>query len=147
METAFKLARALDVSIEDLLAESVDKRPDFELFKSAICHRVKDSGDLDFIIDTYKSGEICELYNKQWYPEVLYLLAMVDYISRENGLSVNSDYHDLRRTRLSDTLYPVGIILRCAVEGSDNAMSESVQAAIPEFMRFNIVESDVRNVC
>ena len=32
------------------------------------------------MIDTLESDEIRRLYNKQWYPEALYLLAMVDYL-------------------------------------------------------------------
>lgn len=53
----------------------------FELFKSNICHRVKDQGDIPFIIDILKSGEIRTRFNKKEYAQALYLLAMVDYLS------------------------------------------------------------------
>jgi len=33
-----------------------------------------------------------------------------------------------------------------AADKNDIALKEAVKTAIPEFMRFNIVESDVRNV-
>ena len=80
-ETLYKLARALDVSMEELLSDSMKYRMDFELYKSAVCHQVKDMGDMPFIIKTLESNEIRELYQKKWYAECFYLLAMVDYLS------------------------------------------------------------------
>ena len=61
-------------------------RSSFEIFKSNTCHYVKDMGDLDFIETVLKSDEIQKLYNKRWYPEALYVLAMLDYLSRINEI-------------------------------------------------------------
>lgn len=44
-------------------------RSDFEIFKSTICHRLKDMGDIDFIIHTLTSGEIRALYERQRKPK------------------------------------------------------------------------------
>ena len=145
-ETVYKLAKALDVSMEELVADSLTGRRDFELFKSEICHRVRRMGDMDFIIDTLRGREIRTYEERKWYPECLYLLAMLDYISRVNDVPLCSEYDDLRRCRLQNTLYPRGIRVLSAVAGNDDAMKESEREAIPEFMRFNIVESEVRNV-
>lgn len=145
-ETIFRLAKALDVAMEDLLAESMDYRQSFETFKSNICHLVKDMGDIDFIIDTLESNRIKTLYDKKWYPESLYLLAMVDYLSRENNLPVCDEYNELRRIRLRSTLYPASVVALSAFIHSEQPKRESRMQAIPEFMRFNIVESEVRNV-
>ena len=81
-ENLYRIAKALDVTIEDLLAESMEYRQNFDTFKSNVCHRVHDVGDLDFIIETLESDKIRKLYQRGWYPESLYLLAMVDYLSR-----------------------------------------------------------------
>ena len=145
-ETLYKLAKALDVSMESLLADAMEYRADFEIFKSNVCHKVKELGDLDFLIDTVKSDHIRFYFNKQWYPESLYLLAMVDYLSRENNLPACAEYNDLRKTKLSDPLYPAGIHMMCSALKSDEPKNTSIKAAIPEFMRFNIVENEVRNV-
>ena len=145
-ETLFRLAKALDVSIEELLADSIEYRQGFEAYKSNVCHLVKSKGDIDFIIDTLESNKIRELFDKRWYPESLYLLAMVDYLSRENDLPVCSEYCDIRASRLRDTIYPSSVIARCAFSHSEKPKQESVEQAIPEFIRFNIVESEVRNV-
>ena len=145
-ETLYRLARALDVTIEDILADSIEYRPSFETFKSNVCHLVRDSGDIDFIIDTLESGKIRKLYQRKWYPESLYLLAMVDYLSRENDLPLCKEYDDIRTARLREPIYPSSVIAMSVFSRSEQPKQESYAQAIPEFRQFNIVESEVRNV-
>ena len=104
--TLYRIAKSLNVTIEDLLEDSMAYRQEFETFKSNTCHLVKDMGDLEFIIDTLESDRIRKLYNRQWYPESLYLLAMVDYLSRVNDLPLCSNYEDIRATKLQQPIYP-----------------------------------------
>lgn len=145
-ETVYRIAHALGVTMEELLAPCFLTRSSFENFKSNVCHRVKELGDIDFIIDTLESQEIRMYYGRKWYPESLYLLAMLDYISRENDVPLDSEYDDLRRCRLEKPVYPASLRAVSAAAGNDDALKEAVKTAIPEFMRFNIVESEVRNV-
>jgi len=105
-ETLYKLAKALDIPMETLVEGTVEHRAEFDVFKSSICHQVKDMGDMDFIIDTLETDSIRKLYQKRWYPESLYLLAMIDYLSRENELPVCKDYDDIRQARLSEPIFP-----------------------------------------
>lgn len=137
-----------NVSVQSHSSENsrFPERASFELFKSSICHRVREMGDVDFIIDTLEKEEIRAYYERAWYPESLYLLAMLDYISRLNHIPLCADYDDLRRCRLAEPLYPSGIVALCAVEKSGREKERSLHSAIPEFIRFNIVESEVRNV-
>ena len=146
-DTLYKLAKSLGLTMEDLIADSMEYRSGFETFKSNVCHRVHDMGDMDFIIDTLESDEVRKLHQRQWYPESLYLLAMVDYLSRENELPVCAEYGDIRKTRMREPIFPASIIAMCAVSKNDAPKQESLDRAIPEFKRFNIVESEVRNVC
>jgi hypothetical protein len=127
-------------------AGAMEYRPAFETFKSNICHLVKDMGDLDFLIDTLESGRIRELWDRKWYAESLYLLAMTDCLSRENGLPSCSDYDDLRRAKLTEIIYPAGVLTLCAATGGDAWKERSRAEAIPEFLRHNIVEAEIRNV-
>jgi len=145
-DTLYKIAKTLEVSMETLLDTAMEYRAEFEIYKSNICHLVKDMGDIDFIIETLESDKIRKLYQKRWFPECLYLLAMVDYISRENDLPACSEYDDIRSSRLRETIYPASILTMCAAFNSDKPKTDSMNEAIPEFMRFNIVESEVRNV-
>lgn len=56
-ETIYRIAKALNVSMESLIAPAVQSmdeqrsRPSFEVFKSNTCHRVKDMGDIPFAVD------------------------------------------------------------------------------------------------
>lgn len=145
-DTLYRLAKALNVTMEDLLADSMEYRQSFETYKSNICHMVKDMGDLDFIIDTLESDKIRKLFQKKWYPESLYLLAMVDYLSLENELPVCVEYNDIRAARLHEPIYPSSVIAMSAFSRSEKPKLDSYAQAIPEFIRFNIVENEVRNV-
>ena len=152
-ETIYRIAKVLDVPMESLIAPAVRRidedrsRPSFEIFKSNICHRVKDMGDIPFVIDLLQSNQIRKLYEKKWYPEALYLLAMLDYLSRENHIPICKNYNDIRAAKLQQLVYPSSAVIMCKALHSDAPKEDCIRMAIPEFLRFNIVESEVRNVC
>ena len=147
--TLYRIAKALGITIEAIL-ESCENEEDYrcayETFKSNTCHHVKDMGDIDFMLDLLESDEIRTLYNKSWYPEALYLLAMLDYLSRENDIPLCTRYNDIRCQKLEKPLYPTGVILTSEVIHSDEPIRKAERDAIPEFKRFNIIENEVRNV-
>ena len=145
-ETVYRLCRSLNVSMEDLIAPYMVKRPSFENFKSTVCHRVKSMGDIAFIVDTLERQEIRDYYDRKWYPESLYLLAMLDYLSRENDIPLCDEYDDLRLCKLEKPIYPAGVRAICAAMKNDTAMKRAAETAIPEFARFNIIENEVKNV-
>lgn len=145
-ETVYKIAQALNVSMESILASCFIKRSSFENFKSAICHRMRELGDIDFIIETLESQDIRTYYERKWYPESLYLLAMLDYISRENNIPLCDEYDDLRQCKLKNTIYPSSVLAISAASEKEDALKQAEIAAIPEFKRFNIIENEVRNV-
>lgn len=145
-ETVYRLAQALDISMEDLLRPFMVRRTSFENFKSTVCHRVMEMGDVEFMMDLLDSNAIRTYYDRHWYPESLYLLAMLDYLSRLHNLPQCSDYDDLRQCKLEKTVYPASVMAMSLAAGNDEALKQAEREAIPEFMRFNIVESEVRNV-
>jgi len=145
-ETLYRLATALGVAIEDLLADSMKYRQSFDTFKSNVCHMVKDMGDINFIINMLETDEIRKLYQREWYPESMYLLGMLDYLSRENNLPLCAEYNDIRSARLSEPIYPSSVIAMSAFGRDEQAKHDSYSQSIPEFLRFNIVENEVRNV-
>ena len=141
------LADALGYSMDALYSMMhVPERTDFELFKSATCHKVKEMGDAGFIIDLLQSKKIRIMSNWGWFPESLYLLAMLDYLSRVNNIDLCSDYDDLRKTKLKEIIFPASVLALAMVTGSENAKAEALKQAIPEFLKYNIVESEIRNV-
>lgn len=150
--TLYKIAKALNISMESLIAEEVNKndtphRSSFEVFKSNVCHLVKDKGDIEFIIDTLSSDEIRTLYNRRWYAEAFYMLAMIDYLSRENSIPICTNYNDIRSQKLKNMIYPSSAVISDAAMNTTKHCEECLKNAIPEFLRFNIVEGEIRNVC
>lgn len=121
-------------------------RPSFELFKSTACHKLKEMGDIPFISMLLESNQIRTYYEKQWYPESLYLLAMLDYLSKLHSIPLCSNYNGIRKAKLTQPLYPSEVLLMCELLHSDSPKEEALSKAIPEFLRFNIVEYDIRNV-
>ena len=124
----------------------MEKRCSFELFKSNVCHWLKEEGDIDFLIQVLESDLIRKYYNRKWYFESFYLLGMLDYISRINDVPMCSEYDDLRQQRMQEIVYPVGVLLTARVLGDESIKEQALKEAIPEILRFNIVESDIRNV-
>ncbi len=145
-ETIYKISNALGVTMEAILAPCFVKRSSFEVFKSGICHRLKSLGDIDFIAEVLTSNDIRKYYRQKWHPEALYLLAMLDYVSKINGIPLCKDYDDLRSCRLSETIYPSSVRASAIVSGNNAVIEQAHRAAIPEFLRFNIIENEVRNV-
>ena len=145
-ETVYMLSKTLGISMDDLVRDSMEQRSDFEIFKSNICHMVKDMGDIDFIINILKSDDIRRYWNKKWYLEAFYLLAMIDYLSGINGIPLCNQYDDIRSCSLNRTVYPKDVVMLSKLGSETDVCEESKREAIPEFMRFNIVENEVRNV-
>lgn len=145
-ETVYQIAKVFNTSVEKLLEAEREQRCSFSVFKSNVCHKLKELGDIDFLLQTLSTDEIRQYYDKGWYPECLYLLAMVDYISRLNQIALCSDYDDLRNMKLSETIYPSGILALSLAKKDISPKKKAWDEAIPEFKRFNIVENEVRNV-
>lgn len=145
-KTVFELSKYFNYSMEDLLYKDIDIRYDFEAFKSNVRHELKGKGYKQFIVSVLKEDRITEYYNKKWYPEALYLLAMLDYISRINNVPLCTKYNKLRTAKLDEIIYPASVIAQAEVMNDNSALTESFAHAIPEFTRFNIVESEVFDV-
>lgn len=74
------------------------------------------------------------------------MLGMIDYLSKINDIPVCKNYNDIRRHRLAQVVYPSSVLIQAAVMHSESVKIEARRKAIPEFMRFNIVENEVRNL-
>lgn len=132
--------------MEYLVEPYIEKRLDFELFKSDVCHRLKDLGDVSFLIETLEKNDIDYYYRKKWYPESFYLLAMVDYLSRLNDVPLCGEYSELRKKKLKQTIYPSSVLALALATKDESVKTDAVKNSIPEFIRFNIVENEVRDV-
>ena len=48
--------------------------------------------------------------------------------------------------KLKKTVYPSGVIAAATVQKDDSIKEKAAAESIPEFMRFNIVEGNIRDV-
>lgn len=150
VDIALKIAKALDMSLNDLIdfvmKEPELKRVPFERFKNAMRHQLHDLGDKAFLKRMLIDDEIEKYASRQWYPEALYILGMIDYLCRLHQLPVATKYDRYRAFKLDQILYPVDITLLSVAQHSEQIKQDYLIKSIPEFSRFNIVEGDVRNV-
>lgn len=149
--TLYKIAQAFGTTVDALIEaeiqkDKIDSRPSFATFRGNVCHSVKDMGDVDFIINTLEKDSIRKLYDKAWYPEAFYLLAMLDYLSRVNRLPICKNYNDIRCQKLASPLYSPDVLIQSAMFGTDKFKQSAIKNAIPEFSRFNIMEGAIRDV-
>ena len=124
----------------------MEMRISFEIFKSNVCHLVKSVGELDFIITMLENNEIRKYWDKQWYAEALYILAMIDYLSRKNALPICDAYDDIRRYKLTKPLFPQDVNLVMMLDPESNVREETLKNVIPEYLQFNIVEVEPENI-
>ena len=145
--TLYKIARILGTTVENIIEDNKrEYRIPFERFKSNACHILKDLGDVDYMLGILNSNKIRILYENRWYPEAFYLLGMLDYLSRINDVPLCENYNDIRANRLSEPVYPSGVLVTCEILKSDEPKKDAEREAIPEFLRFNIIENEVRNI-
>lgn len=143
--TACKLAKTFGVSVEDLMRPYMDERASFTQYKSSVCHELKRLGDAEFIRQTLTDGMVDTYFERSWYPEALYLIAMVDYLSRIHGIPLYTGFEKYRHCRMEEDIYPLGVECIDAIKGGDEAKKKAYEEAIPEFKRFGIIEGNVRD--
>ena len=147
-ETVYKLAGTLGVSMEEMmeLAGYEEKTISFETFKGNMCHCLKEKGDLEFLVEVLERDDVKRYWQQKRYLEAYYTLAMVDYLSRENGLPLCDEYASIRQTSLKEPVYPRDIAMMARLDSSLDLREQAKKEAIPEFARFNIIEKEVRDV-
>lgn len=149
VEVVYKLAKCLNTTVENLLESKDDQeqsRVDFEIFKSYVQHQVHDLSDFVFIEKVVTSNQIENYFKKEWYPEAFYLLATIDYLSNIHQIPLFNKYDEFRKTKLKKILFPASIAVIASPKDDKKIKDEMLKNAIPEYLQFNIVESEIRNV-
>ena len=101
---------------------------------------------MEFINDVVYRREIDNYYSLGCYSKSLYLLATVDYLCRVNEYKAPCEYDRLRSMKLKNPIYPGSIKAFCLITNDFSMQDEAMEQSIEEFKRFNIAESDIRNV-
>lgn len=145
LSRAVKIANCLGVDVTDLLKFDGERFIEFRYFRSNTLHELKRLGVPVFIDNVLRSRRIDFYHKNGGKAYALYLLALIDYLSRAWRIALpQGRYNHYRKERL-DSPFFVGsdLVHFSSVEEAEKRMGISV---IPEFRRFNIIENDVFNV-
>lgn len=152
MDVGYKISKVLDVSMEQLYFESEKEKFDyqkFDMFKSNVCHMVKNLGELGFIEKSLIEDFTGHYWHLKQYPQAYYMLAMTDFLSERNDIPLYDKYHDYRKQKLNEMVFPYSAILEIAMNSSkkEEIQNRYIEHAEPIFLKYGIVEGDVFNVC
>ena len=146
--TLFKIASSLNVTVEDFLTKEFDENSlkDFEVFKSSVCQLYKSMEPIEFINKVLKSKKIQKYFKEKQFAKSFYLCAFVDYASDENHIKRSKELDFFRTLSLFEPLYPQGVIILDNTLKTNKNKKEALKKSIPQFKKYNIIESDINNV-
>ena len=162
--TLYNIAYALDVSVEDILEGYWDALErdapariavhddsslmNFYVLADSMLGRLRATGDLAFIDGIDQNGWIERLYQGREYRCALFLLGMMDYLCRKNGVRQVARYDEYRKARLDGPVYALRTLNVNDDDGAfQRARTEAGDNAIPELGRYGIymTEEDIRH--
>ena len=138
--TVLSLARALGVTCESLsddMPYATPKKKD--LFASSVQHRLKSKGQLPFLEETLSERKIDAYLEEGKVFEARYLLALIDYLCRINGLPLAKEYKYLRSYGFSQAIFMGNPI-------NEEMKTKNLADAIPEFLACNIIEGRIADI-
>lgn len=162
--TLYNIAYALDVSVEDILegywdalerdapsrisVHDENSLMNFYVLADSMLGRLRATGDLAFIDGIDQNGWIERMYQGREYRCALFLLGMMDYLCRKNGVRQVARYDEYRKTRLDGPVYALRTLNVNDDDGAfQRARTEAENNAIPELGRYGIymTEEDIRH--
>ena len=146
-----KIAASLNMDIDDLYKKLTYRdlslftyNEDFDLFKSDTLQRLKREREEDFIKRMATTDVINNYYQNNKYKEALYLLALLDYLSKKNSLPLLKQYDYLRDYKLDKVYVSKSLYLLLAYKST--TVTSIYKECIKEFLKHNIVEAEIDNV-
>ena len=146
-----KIAASLNMDIDDLYKKLTYRdlslftyNEDFDLFKSDTLQRLKREKEEDFIKRMATTDVINNYYRNNKYKEALYLLALLDYLSKKNSLPLIKQYDYLRDYKLDKVYVSKSLYLLLAYKST--TVTSIYKECIKEFLKYNIVEAEIDNV-
>lgn len=162
--TLYNIAYALDVSVEDILegywdalerdapsrtsVHDENSLMNFYVLADSMLGRLRATGDLAFIDGIDQNEWIERLYQGREYRCALFLLGMMDYLCRKNGVRQVARYDEYRKARLDGPVYALRTLNVNDDDGAfQRARTEAENNAIPELGRYGIylTEEDIRH--
>lgn len=129
----------------------LNKKMEADLFKSEMCHMLKRLGDYNFIYEIVSDNWVEYFWNKEWYFESLYVLAMIDYLTYIYKAPIYEPLDKYRQYKLSKPVYPFSMLLIDKINGNNNQKQKAIRECNEDecgrfFLKYNIVEKDIKDV-
>lgn len=118
----------------------------YTTFTSQVCHMLKSISAENFV-NFVSNLDLDEFLMKNKIKEVLYLVAITDMICNKNNLPLVKQFEKYRKMKLKELSYPEGLELYCSITNDQQAKQKMLQSAIPELLKYNIVENSICNIC
>lgn len=116
-------------------------------YVSELEHRLKDSIDNDaFFHFLVQEISLDDLYNQEQYEKLYYTVALVDYldcIDEERKFDYIGKY---MHGKLEYLTFSSGVETYCKVVQSEDIKEQLLKSALPEFLKYNLVVTDVEGV-
>lgn len=126
--TLKKIAAFLKISIEELVYENED----FQTFRNKLHHDLKSCGEVEVILEILEKRKIDYYLLHEDMLKAMYLLSLVDYLSKQNEVPLCKEYAELRKQSLKEPYYVGDQIDNCNYED-----------CIQEFVKHNIYEGEL----
>ena len=154
--TLLSLANVMGTTVKDLLCKywaecGTDAEPEakavhdgesilyfYMMYEAALIKR-RLLGDIGFIREMSGCQWIERFYSDSQYRIALFLLGLVDYLSRQHHLKPNPQYDEYRKLSLDQPVYsPSTMANYDDPDAYKKAMAYAETCSIPELARFNI---------
>lgn len=146
-----KIAQALNMSMDklygvlsydDLSLMAYDDS--FDLFKSNVCHELKELGDKEFLKKHLSNNTVINLYKEDKTLEALYLIAMLDFICNQYHLPIVEQYEEIRIFKMTKLIVPKSVYL--LLKSKSIKITNLFNECIDEFLSHNIMEANIYDV-
>lgn len=124
----------------NVLSQRIDLTK-FYIFTRNVQHDLKKEGIRKFLTNMLQSDTIKKYWENGDCVQAMYLVGMTDYLCNLLELPYCDKYHDIRKVKLKEPLYPESVMLGLIKK------DEAEKLVIKEFKAFNIWEVDVFDVC
>ncbi len=132
----------------DAIVRLLEKDFEFSIFRSQMCHILKEKkDDKKFVRTALEQDWISLFWNKKKYAESYYILAMLEYL-----MQMEIDlYASIKKNKLKEPLFPTSILWMDFLNPNENIKEKALEECRNDecgkyFMRYNIVERNIRDV-
>lgn len=136
-----------DVQLQRIMNEDMQ----WDCYRSEVCHMLRFNGAADFIEKILLSNTVPHLWNRGAYPEALYLVALIDYLSDCYNAPLFEGFEYYRKQKLQKPIFPLGIVLEDKIRNTEENRKRAIEECSKDpcgkfFLKYNIIERSIDDV-